>query len=123
MELAGYRQVAATTRPGEVIVTLCWRAHAPMSENYTVLLEALAPDGQTLGARATFPGNGNYATTQWRVGELFCEPYPVSAFAAGRPVLPSALQVSVLTEPDHERLLPYTTGGTVYAQPVHIPVP
>ena len=106
IELAGYNR-PAPARPGlEAQITLCWQALAPVTENYTVFLEIVGPDGQGYGRLATYPGHGNYATSLWAVRVPFCDRYVIpvgSTFPA-----PALAQVHVAllltTDVNGERL-------------------
>jgi len=48
-----------------------------MDENYSVRLEFVVPDGQTVAHLETWPGHGNYPTSLWRAAEPFCDLYEV----------------------------------------------
>ncbi|MBN1812972.1 MAG: glycosyltransferase family 39 protein [Anaerolineae bacterium] len=58
---------------GEVTVTLCWEALAPMEENYVYFVHILGPEESKVGARDTHPGLGRYPTRRWSPGEAFCD--------------------------------------------------
>jgi len=96
IELAGYQTPARTQTPGEVELTLCWRSVRPARQDYTIQIEALAADGQSLGALTTYPGHGNYPTTHWVLNQLFCEPYRVVGHRLFGPVTPATLRLSLL---------------------------
>lgn len=75
-ELVAYDLWPQVVHPGEgLAVTLWWRGLAPMDENYTVGVHLLGAGEQSYGSRNHYPGNGNFATTLWRPGDLFGETY------------------------------------------------
>jgi 4-amino-4-deoxy-L-arabinose transferase-like glycosyltransferase len=58
---------------GEVAVTLCWEALAPMEEDYVYFVHILDPEESKVGARDTHPGLGRYPTGRWSPGDAFCD--------------------------------------------------
>ncbi len=77
LRLWGFIPAEATTPGGLLRATLCWEARAPVPAHYPLLLEIVGPDGQGYGRRLAYPGNGNYPTRFWIVGEPFCDWYEV----------------------------------------------
>lgn len=80
-ELLGYDVGQGRVRAGQAIaITLYWRCLSEMERNYTVAVKVLGPDYQEYGAVNIYPGRGNFATSLWRVGDMFRETYwvPVS---------------------------------------------
>lgn len=62
--------------PGDVIpVEIYWKAARPLRANFTVRLELIGPDGQGYGLLDTYPGGGNYATSDWAVNKAFKDSY------------------------------------------------
>jgi 4-amino-4-deoxy-L-arabinose transferase-like glycosyltransferase len=123
VELAGYQAIARTAAPGEISLTLCWRAVQPVAQNYTIRLEALAADGQALGALLTYPGHGNYATTHWALNQLFCEPYLVTGHSVFGLVYPAVLRLSLLGGPGLQPVPARDSAGVALARSIDIPVP
>jgi hypothetical protein len=77
-KLLGYSVDTDAVRPGEQLaVTLYWQALAPMSENYAVFVHLLNPAGALSAQRDTFPGLGNFPTSQWKPGDTFADTYHV----------------------------------------------
>jgi len=75
-EVVAYELWPEEVRAGEALaVTLWWRAHGTLDRNYTVGVHVLDAQGQSLGSRNHYPGNGNWATTLWQPGELVREVY------------------------------------------------
>jgi hypothetical protein len=100
IRLLGY-QPADPIHPGDLaVITLCWRAEEPIAGNYPVLLELIGLDGQGHGTYATYPGGGNYATSQWQVGVPFCDRYRLqTSLALPAPAI-GWVRVSLLETPD-----------------------
>jgi hypothetical protein len=64
---------------GDVAVTLCWEALAPVGKDYVYFVHFLGPEESIVGARNTHPGLSRYPTTQWATGDAFCDTLTVSA--------------------------------------------
>lgn len=78
IELLGYELGTHNVRAGEFLpITLYWRCLAEMEENYTVGLSILGPDNEPHGQLAVYPGNGNYATSLWKEGDIIRDSYQV----------------------------------------------
>lgn len=59
-----------TASPGQtVIVTANWRALQPMTDDYTVFVHLLGPDGLVHGQVDTWPVQGTRATSSWVASE------------------------------------------------------
>jgi hypothetical protein len=76
-------QTAAAPPGGQVPVLLEWQALQTLSEDYTVFVHLLGPDGLVHGQVDAWPVSGTRATTTWGVGEVIRDPYrvPVSVDA------------------------------------------
>ncbi len=104
VELVGYTASDAPRYPGEEQpVTLYWRALTPVQQDYAFALHLLGRDSRELGKIDTWPGGGNYPTSQWRAGDLFADSYwlPIAASAE----TPSILQLDMaawLGQPDNQ---------------------
>jgi len=77
LELLGYNGAVVATAGQAVRATLCWRAVTPSADNQTLFLEVVGADGQGYGRLRTYPGHGNYPTSQWTPSTEFCEHYTV----------------------------------------------
>ncbi len=125
VELVGYDWPAPVLPGGEAHVTLCWQATAPISQNYTVFLEIVGPDGQGYGRLVTYPGRGNYATSLWAVRVPFCDQYVVPV---GKTMpSPSAADVRIAlllaTDVNGKRApVADAVGGRIESDAVHIPI-
>jgi hypothetical protein len=85
--LLGYELSSDALRPGiPVTVTLYWQAEAPMSEDYTVFIHLLGPDGKLHGQGDGPPVGGDYPTSWWEPGEVVADVHtltPEGALQAG----------------------------------------
>lgn len=54
-------------------LVLYWQAHAPVSENYTVFVHVLGPDGRIVAQHDTPPDNGAYPTRRWATEEVVAD--------------------------------------------------
>ncbi len=72
-KLVGASVAPAKAQPGgEAIVTLCWKPLSQTSsrfETVTILDHRL----NVVASRSTLPGLGRYQTTDWKVGQPFCD--------------------------------------------------
>ena len=65
--------------PGDpVVVRAAWQTIRPMTQNYSVAAVLLAPDGNVLARRETYPGLGLRPTRYLQPGETFVDLYPLS---------------------------------------------
>ena len=77
LELLGYQGSVPATAGESAQPTLCWRALAPIPANETLFLEVVGADEQGYGRLKTYPGHGNYPTSEWAPSTEFCERYTV----------------------------------------------
>jgi hypothetical protein len=69
---------AAQAGPGElVIISAWWEVLQPVDRNYSVSAVLLAPDGQVLARRETYPGLGLRPTRYLQPGHSFLDLYPL----------------------------------------------
>lgn len=79
IRLIGYDTDRDRALPGgEVTVTLCWEALAPMEEDYVYFVHILGLEENKVGARDSHPGLGRYPTGRWAVGDAFCDDVSIS---------------------------------------------
>jgi len=77
--LRGYELDRADARPGETLeVTLYWEVLQPIEQNYSVFVQLFGREQQNVGQRDTYPGLGNFPTSQWRPGTVVVDTVPVS---------------------------------------------
>jgi hypothetical protein len=78
MRLVGY-SIDADLHPREIAtVKLCWESLAATSVNYTVSVALLGRQLAPVAKLDSIPGNGNYPTSIWVPGRLFCDSYPLT---------------------------------------------
>jgi len=66
------------TSQGEVImVRAAWQVLAPLDQNYSLAIVLLAPDGNVLARRETYPGLGLRPTRYLQPGLQFTDVYPL----------------------------------------------
>jgi hypothetical protein len=64
---------------GDVIrVVLQWQSLKTITEDYTVFVHLLGPDGQVYGQVDYWPVGGTLGTSQWRPGQIIDDPYLVT---------------------------------------------
>jgi hypothetical protein len=74
IRLVGYDTNRNRLLPGgEVTITLCWEALAPMEDDYVYFVHILGAEESKVGVRDTYPGLGRYPTGRWSSGDAFCD--------------------------------------------------
>ena len=133
VELLGYDDPVQAVAGDRAQATLCWQALAPIAANHTLFMEVIGADGQGYGRLRTYPGRGNYPTSQWTPGTRFCERYEVPVTADIPAPAPAHLRVSWLAGTDGQPLpvrplagapggdLAYTIEFKVSGRPGHVP--
>ena len=77
-KLRGYSISSNRVRPGDTItVDLLWEALEETDQNYLVFVKFYGR-GREVSSRDTFPGQGNYATSLWRKGDIFIDRHRIS---------------------------------------------
>lgn len=61
----------------ELIVMACWQAEDQIDHDYTFFVHLLDPDLNPLGQRDMHPGLGNFPTSMWQIGDVFCDKYRI----------------------------------------------
>ena len=78
LALLGYDVEEAAVRPGEIVrLTLYWRALEPLEKDYSVFVHLLDENDLIVGQVDTYPGLGNFPFTQWPLGKVVADVYPV----------------------------------------------
>lgn len=123
-ELLGYRiEPEQLTMYNAATVTLVWRALQATPNNYTVAVDLLNGDNQSLYRTASFPDNGNFATSLWQPGDVFRDVYRVALGPDARAGLPSLGRIKISMycySPEGTALLPVSDlagnllGDSVY---------
>ena len=109
-ELIGYTFDDAVRTPGETqTVTLYWRALAPMTKDYALVLCSFVRDMHEVAKIDTWPGSGNAPTSQWAPGEILADTYRIPIGI--RMPAPSLLQLLLgVWEGTPANTLPITLG-------------
>jgi len=68
-------------RGGSVNVTLEWQGLQTITEDYTVFVQLVGPDGRLHGQVDFYPVKGTLATSHWIPGQLIQDPYTVTLAA------------------------------------------
>jgi hypothetical protein len=93
MLLLDYDVAQTELHPGDVMdVTIHWQGLADMSEDYTIFVHLLGPDGLSHGQVDVWPHDGTYPTSEWPIGEVIADTYRVP-LDAGAP--PGAYRIEV----------------------------
>jgi hypothetical protein len=85
-ELVGYALPQKSVAPGNPLpVTLYWRAHTRIEEDFSVYIRLFDAAGNVVGRWNAFPGGGMYPTRFWQTDEIVVDSYriPVSSDARG----------------------------------------
>ncbi len=112
IELLGYELATHKLTAGEFLpITLYWRCLTGMSENYTVGLGVLGPDGEGYGQLTAYPGHGNYATSLWKPGDIIRDSYQVRV--RGKFPAPglARIHLALYTYPEEEYLCVLDSQG------------
>jgi len=110
-KLLGYAVDTDTLRPGgQMAVTLYWQALAPMNENYAVFVHLVNPSGALSAQRDTFPGLGNFPTSQWKPGDIFADTYRMDIGETAYAPDTTELRVGLYL-PDGPRLAAFGADG------------
>lgn len=124
-KLLGYAVDRDTVRPGQqVAVTLYWQALAAMDENYAVFVHLINSAGALSAQRDTFPGLGNFPTSQWKPGDMFADTYRMDVGETAYAPDEAVVQVGLYL-PNGPRLMAFkpdgqSLGDTVNLSPVKL---
>jgi hypothetical protein len=96
----------------ELTVTACWQAEDQIDRNYTFFVHLLDADLNPLGQRDMHPGLGNFPTSMWQTGDIFCDRYrvPVVENVLRQPTVANVELGFYDSEPD-QRLPAQTSEG------------
>jgi 4-amino-4-deoxy-L-arabinose transferase-like glycosyltransferase len=116
----GIRLLGTTVAPrllsdgpdSEVVVRACWRSESQLERNYVFFVHLLDPDLNPLGQRNTHPGLGNYPTSLWQPGAIFCEDYhvPINEGVLKESTI-AAVEIGFYDSESRERLLGQYASG------------
>ena len=121
IRLLGFNLRPQSASPGqEITVELCWKAMAPMAENYAYFVHLLGPNDTIVGARDTHPGLGRFPTSQWTSGASFCDIVRVPV-VEGAPT-PAVYDVEIgWYEPETDDRLPaYAPSDQLNGSPIEL---
>ncbi len=107
IELLGYSGPGRVVAGQPLTITLCWQAIAPVAKNYTLFVEVVGADNQGYGRVLTYPGHGNYPTSNWVLSQPFCERQTLPLQADIPAPALARVRVSLLDD-DTEQPLPVT---------------
>jgi hypothetical protein len=78
IRLVGYRLAEREVAPGDtLLLTLYWRAEAPVEQAYTVFTHLQGPDGELIAQQDNPPGRGTLPTDGWVPDVLVEDPYEI----------------------------------------------
>jgi len=106
IELLGYD---TARQPGELAVTLHWRALRPPAQDYAVFVHLLDAEGRIVAQHDGQPQNGAYPTSVWDTGEVVADEH-VLDLPADLPAGSYRLRVGCYLPGSGDRL-PVTGGG------------
>lgn len=108
LRLIGYEMPQRRVRRGTPLpLTLYWQSLAAMDRDYTVFVHLFGRDGEAVGQEDTYPGAGNYPTSQWRPGEVIADRYQVLVLPEARAPALGLVDVGVYDLETQERLQAY----------------
>jgi hypothetical protein len=102
-------QVPSGQTVSNLEVTLSWHALARMTNDYTISVRLVAPDGRWLAQQDSWPAGGLLPTSQWRQGDYVQDVH--------------MLQVPPDATVDHVEVVVYdATTGQPLGAPLELPV-
>jgi len=108
MKLLGYEMPERSIRRGTPLnIRLCWQSLAEMDRDYTVFAHASGREGAAIGQEDTYPGGGNYPTSEWTPGEVICDEYEILIAPEAKAPAVGTVNVGVYDLTTQERLQPY----------------
>ena len=76
--LLGYQVEGESVGPGEEVwVRACWQGNQDIQDNYRVFVQVLVDNDLIAAQEDTFHGSGNFPTSLWPAGVVFCDRYPL----------------------------------------------
>ena len=96
-----------STQPGDlIIIGVEWQVSRPLDQNYSLAVLLLAPDGQVLARRETYPGLGLRPTRYLGPGQTFTDLYPLELTGEVKTPLVARAVINLfdLTSPDRAGL-------------------
>jgi len=119
MRLVAYEMEQTSVRPGEEVgVTLYWQALQPMEQDYSVYVHLFGRGDEPVGQLNTYPGGGNYPTSQWVPGQVIRERVVVPVDEDPRGPTAARLQVGVYELETMENLPAVDGQGQPVGRPI-----
>ncbi len=110
--LVGYDLSETTVHAGTRLwVTLYWEALQTMDEDYSVFVHLVDDRGVTIVQRDSWPGAGNDPTSDWQVGQVRRDVYPLDVPASLLAQGPCRIQVGLYDHATGQRLPAYSQDG------------
>ncbi|MBN1953666.1 MAG: glycosyltransferase family 39 protein [Anaerolineae bacterium] len=111
IRLVGCRLSPAEVAPGDaLLLTLYWRAEAPVGTDFIVFVHLLGPDGALAAQQDNPPGRGLRPTSGWSPGELVEDPYELQV-PGDAAVGDYSLNVGMYDPPSGEQLAAVDEAG------------
>lgn len=106
--LLGYSMPERTIRRGTPLhINLCWRSLEELDRDYTVFIHLFGRNDVSIGQEDTYPGRGNYPTSEWTPGAVFCDAYDVLVEPAAKAPAAATVDVGIYDMDTRERLQAY----------------
>ena len=108
MKLLGYEMPERRVRRGTPLhLTLCWQSLAEMDRDYTVFVHLFGRGDEAIGQEDTYPGRGNYPTSEWEPGGVICDEYEALIVPEAKAPAVGIVDVGVYDLDTQERLQSY----------------
>lgn len=76
--LLGYKVDSGLVEPGgQLWVRACWQGNQDIEDDYLVFVQVLMDNDLITAQEDTYHGFGNFPTSVWPVGVVFCDRYPL----------------------------------------------
>ena len=113
-ELISFNPEHSTAQAGEVLpIRLCWRALAPVEQDYSVLVQVLGPEDRLIASRRSYPGGGRHPTSLWQPGQVWCEKIHLLIPLDLPKTLAYRLEIGLFDEENDHRLVAIDAAGNV----------
>ncbi len=112
IRLLGAKIAPERTRPGETIdVALYWQGIETLDEDYGVTVQVFGREGQRIGQRDSFPGLGNYPTTEWSPGTVIVDTYRIPLDPEAVAPVEAVIEVGLYHPDSLDRLPAFDAAG------------
>lgn len=111
-ELRGILPLKQSVLAGESFpIRICWYSLARSLKDYSILVQLVGPNNTVVASRRTYPGLGNFPTSSWQPGILFCDVVRVDIPASLPRTLLYKIEVGLIDGENGERLPVYDNLG------------